>query len=71
MRTTLDLNEDLVTELMKATQAKTKTEAIHIAMADLIRRKNLERLKALKGKVNIAYVRPAQRRAEQNRRTKP
>ena len=44
MRTTLDLDEGLVSELMKATQAKTKTEAIHQAMADLNSRKKLDRL---------------------------
>jgi len=36
MRTTLDLDEKLVAELMKTTRAKTKTEAIHLAMASLI-----------------------------------
>lgn len=29
MRTTLDLNEKLIRELMTVTAAKTKTEAIH------------------------------------------
>jgi len=70
MRTTLDLDETLVSELMKATDAKTKTEAIHLAMADVIRRKKLGQLKALSGQVNIAYVRPAQRQAERRRRSK-
>ncbi|WP_454064588.1 type II toxin-antitoxin system VapB family antitoxin [Candidatus Nitrospira salsa] len=69
MRTTLDLDEKLVSEL-KATEAKTKTKAIHLAMSDLIRHKKLDRLKGLIGKVNIAYVRPAQRKAEQRRRAK-
>lgn len=70
MRTTLDLDEKLVSELMKATESKKKTKAIHLAMSDLIRRKKLDRLKGLSGKVNIAYVRPAQRKAEQRRRAK-
>ncbi len=69
MRTTLDLDESLITELMKATKAKTKTEAIHLAMKDLIRRKKIERLKALSGSIPLTYVRPTLRAAEQ-RRTK-
>ena len=67
MRTTLDLDETLVSELMKATQAKTKTEAIHLAMTDLIRRKKIDRLKALSGTIPLTYVRPALREAEQRR----
>ena len=53
MRTTLDLDEHLMQELLKATQARTKTEAIHIAAAELIRRKKLEELKHLSGKIHI------------------
>ncbi|MGH7256305.1 MAG: type II toxin-antitoxin system VapB family antitoxin [Nitrospirales bacterium] len=53
MRTTLDLGQNLIEELMKVTAAKTKTDAIHQAAADLIRRKKLERLKSLSGKVYL------------------
>ena len=53
MRTTLNLDEKLVSELMQITSAKTKTEAIHMAMRELIRRRKLEMLKALSGKVRI------------------
>jgi Arc/MetJ family transcription regulator len=53
MRTTLDLNEKLIRELMEATSAKTKTEAIHRAAAELIRRKKLDQLKALSGKIRL------------------
>ena len=70
MRTTLNLDPDLLSELMKVTRAKTKTEAIHRAMADLVRRKKLKGLKTLSGKVNISYIRPAQRQAERSRQTK-
>ena len=70
MRTTLDLDEKLVSELMNAMAAKTKTEAIHLAMADLIRRKKLQGLKNLSGKLHISYVRPAQRQAEVRRQRK-
>lgn len=54
MRTTMSLDDRLVKELMEVTGAKSRTEAIHWAIAELIRRKKLEELKALSGKVRIA-----------------
>jgi len=53
MRTTLDLDQELIEELMKVTAARTKTDAIHQAAAELIRRKKLEKLKSLSGKVRL------------------
>ena len=53
MRTTLDLNEKLIRELMDLTAAKTKTEAIHQAAAELIRRKKLDQLKSLSGTIHL------------------
>lgn len=53
MRTTLDLDANLVKELVAATGAKTKTEAIHVAIAEFLRRRRLEGLKALSGKVRL------------------
>jgi Arc/MetJ family transcription regulator len=53
MRTTLNLDDALVHELMKATRARTKTDAIHQAISDMIRRKKLTKLKSLSGKIRI------------------
>lgn len=53
MRTTLNLNEKLMKELLDATEAKTKTEAIHLAISELIRRQKLTKLKSLSGKIWI------------------
>lgn len=53
MRTTLNLDENLVKELMTITGAKTKTQAIHQAIAEFIRQRRLEGLKALSGKVHL------------------
>lgn len=53
MRTTLDIPETLVTEVMKLTGAKTKSEAIKDALQaqiDLIKRK---RLISFKGKIDL------------------
>ena len=54
MRTTMTLDDRLVKELMALTGAKSRTAAIHTAMAELIRRKKLEGLKALSGQIRIA-----------------
>lgn len=53
MRTTLDLNANLVKELMAVTGAKTKTQAIHLAIAEFIRQRRLQGLKALSGTVRL------------------
>ena len=53
VRTTLDLNEKLIRELMDVTAARTKTEAIHQAAAELIRRKKLDQLKSLSGTIHL------------------
>ena len=53
MRTTLDLDEKLIRQLMDVTAAKTKTDAIHQAAAELIRRKKLDRLKSLSGTIHL------------------
>lgn len=53
MRVTLNLDENLAIDLMKITGVKTKTEAINKAMAELIHRKKIEKLKSLSGKIHI------------------
>lgn len=53
MRTTMSLDDVLIKELMEVTKAKTKTEAIHLAISEFVRRKKLEGLKALSGKIHL------------------
>jgi len=53
MRTTLNLDDTLIKELMATTKAKTKTDAINQALADFVRRRKLQRLKALSGKIHF------------------
>jgi len=64
MRTTLNLDDKLVRELMKTTAAITKTEAIHMVMKELIRRRKLEKLKALSGKVRLDIDTKAREKVE-------
>ncbi len=53
MRTTLSLDDGLIKELLKVTGAKTKTEAIHLAISEFLRRKKIEGLLALEGKIQF------------------
>jgi hypothetical protein len=53
MRTTLDLPEDLMYKAMKLTNIQTKTKVIIAALEDLIRKKQIAKLKSFKGKVDL------------------
>ncbi len=50
MRTTLDLDEDLINEALKQTGASSKTEVIEMGLRELLDREARKRLKALFGK---------------------
>jgi len=49
MRTTIDINEDLIIDVMKAARVKTKKDAIVIALKDYLNHKKIEELKGLVG----------------------
>ncbi|QYM80805.1 type II toxin-antitoxin system VapB family antitoxin [Horticoccus luteus] len=49
MKTTIDLPEDELAEAIRHTGAKTKTEAVSLAVADFNRRQRLTRLAARMG----------------------
>ena len=70
MRTTLNLDDGLIRELMDATQAKTKTAAITQAASELVRRKKLEKLKSLSGKIHLSVDRAKRERVELLRQRK-
>jgi Arc/MetJ family transcription regulator len=53
MRTTLDLPEDLVQEAMQVTRFKSKTDTVIYALRELVRRRNIEELKALAGRIDV------------------
>ena len=44
MKTTVDLPEEALAEAMRHTKAKTKTEAVHLAVAEYNRRQRLAKL---------------------------
>jgi len=53
MRTTLDISEELMKEAMKATGAKTKSQAIKEALEAQIKRAKRQRLLSYKGKIDL------------------
>lgn len=53
MRTTLILPEDLIVAAREATGLKSKTETVVYALKEVIRRKRIEDLKSMFGKVDI------------------
>jgi len=53
MRTTLELPDGILEELLRVAKKKKKNEAVKIALEDFIRRKKLEKLLELSGKVEI------------------
>jgi len=53
MRTTVTLDENLVRELVKVTNVKTKTSAVALAVKEHIRRVKLKKLAGLLGTVDV------------------
>lgn len=55
MRATLNIPDDLLSEVQKATGEKSKTKAITAAMQEFIRQKKIKKLLGLRGKIKIDY----------------
>ncbi len=53
MRTTVDLPEDLLKEAMELAKTKSKTSTIILSLQELIHKKKIEKLRGLKGKLNL------------------
>lgn len=53
MRTTINIQDDLMDALLACTKAKTKTKAIELAIKDYIEKKSIEDLISLSGKINV------------------
>jgi Arc/MetJ family transcription regulator len=62
MRTTLDLPDDLLEEARTALGFKSKTDTVVMALRELVRRRRLDELKALMGRVDLHVNLPASRR---------
>jgi len=62
MRTTLDLPEDLLKEAMRLSNARTKTGTVILSLQELINKRKIERLRELKGKLDLGVDLDALRR---------
>jgi len=55
MRATLNIPDELLEEVRNITGAKSKTKAVVTAVQEFVRKKRMEQLLALKGKIEIDY----------------
>jgi len=53
MRTTLDLPENLLNEVMEVTHTRTKTAVIIKALEELLRKSKISELKKYRGKISL------------------
>ena len=53
MRTTLDVDEKLMETMLKMTGEKSKSKAVNKAMEDYIRRRSIDELRAMAGKIDV------------------
>lgn len=68
MRTTLDIPEPLIEEARHTLGFKSKTDTVVLALKELIRRRRIEELKALMGKVRLDIdLRKSRRRPSRQR----
>jgi len=56
MRTTVDLPEELMSDLMALSKTRKKKDAVRVALEEFVRRKKVEKLLALPGKIDISDV---------------
>ena len=62
MRTTLDLPAELLEEARTALGFRSKTDTVVLALRELVRRRRLDELKSLLGKVELSVDLPRSRR---------
>ena len=55
MRATLNIPDELIDEVQRLSGEKTKTQAIVTVMEEYVRRKKMQELLALRGKISIDY----------------
>ncbi len=53
MRTTITIEKDILDELLKETKAKSKATAVKKAIHEYLKRKKIEKIKSMKGKLNF------------------
>lgn len=59
MRTTVDINEGLINDVMKKAGVRTKKEAVTAALKDYLKHKKIEELKGMVGNYESFGLTPA------------
>ncbi|HMD86606.1 MAG TPA: type II toxin-antitoxin system VapB family antitoxin [Terriglobia bacterium] len=54
MRTTMNFDDDVLRTVQEETGARTKAQAVHEVLKDFVRRKKIEKLIQLQGKVRFS-----------------
>ncbi|CAN5592972.1 MAG: type II toxin-antitoxin system VapB family antitoxin [Rubrobacter sp.] len=53
MRTTVTMSEEVASDLMRFTEARTRTAAVNRAVEEWVRQERLRRLRSLRGKLPV------------------
>jgi Arc/MetJ family transcription regulator len=53
MRTTITLDKDILDSLLEETRAKSKASAVKIAIDSYLKKKRIEKIKFMKGKIEF------------------
>lgn len=53
MRANVTIDKDILDELLKETKAKSKVSAVKIAIRGYLKQKKIERIRAMKGKLDF------------------
>ena len=53
MRATVTIEKDILDLLMRETKSRSKTSAVKIAIDDYLRKKKIEKIKSMKGKLDF------------------
>jgi hypothetical protein len=67
MRTTLDLPEPLIEEARRLLGFKSKTDTVVVSLQELVRKRRIEELKSMLGKVKLEIDLPGSRRRPRGR----
>lgn len=71
MRTTLDLPEDLLEEARRLLAYKSKTDTVVFSLRELVRRKRIEEIKSLAGRIRLDVDIDRSRRRPRERAGRP
>ncbi len=56
MRATVTIEKDKLDELLKETKSRSKTSAVKIAINEYLRRKKIDRIKSMKGRMEFTMT---------------